>query len=85
MEVAEKAITAVPRRIVETEAIRKGQEQQPVIAAVKIYVENKVLPKGKLIRISQTEGAQRQPWVGHAGSDTGGAKISGHWRLARGH
>ena len=58
VEAAEKAITAVPRRIVEIETIRKEQARQPVMAAVKMYVQNKVLPKAKLMRIGVLDQAQ---------------------------
>ena len=54
---AEKAITAVPRRTISMDAIREEQEQQPVMAAVKMYVQNKVLPKDKLMRIRVLEQA----------------------------
>ena len=40
------------------DTIRKEQEQQPVMAAVKMYEQNKVLPKDKLMRIRVLELAQ---------------------------
>ena len=57
-EAAGNAITAVPRHTVGVDTIRKEQEQQPVMAAVKVYVQNKVLPKDKLMRIRVLEQAQ---------------------------
>ena len=46
-EAARKAVTAIPRCTVDIDTIRREQEQQPVMAAVKIlmYVQDKVLPK----------------------------------------
>ena len=40
------------------DAIQEEQEQQPVMAAVKMYVQNRVLPKDKLTRIRVLEQAQ---------------------------
>ena len=47
-----------PKVVVEVETIRKGQEQQPMMAAIKAYVSKSILPKDKLMRIRVLEQAQ---------------------------
>ena len=47
-----------PKVVLEVDTIRKGQEQQPMMAAIKAYVGNNILPKDKLMRIRVLEYAR---------------------------
>ena len=57
-ELTEKTMLPAPRIVVEIDTIRRGQEQQPMMAAIKAYVGNNILPKDKLMRIRVLEQAQ---------------------------
>ena len=57
-EMIEKTMMPAPKVVVEVETIRKGQEQQPMMAAIKAQVSKNILPKDKLMRIRVLEQAQ---------------------------
>ena len=57
-ELTEKTMLPVPRVVVEVDTIKRGQEQQPMMAAIKAYVGNNILPKDKLMRIRVLEQAR---------------------------
>lgn len=58
VELTEKTMLPAPKVVLEVDTIRRGQEQQPMMAAIRAYVGNNILPKDKLMRIRVLEQAQ---------------------------
>ena len=57
-ELMDKTMLPVQKLVMDTWTIKREQEQQPMMAAIKAYVSKNILPKDKLLRIRVLEQAQ---------------------------